>query len=858
MNLYEIIKKEVTQWKKEGYKSNFEALTEIFEYINKESYLRQAQIEALENYWYIRNILGSPTIEELYKKHIKGTKLLKALGVPENNYAGLEHLPENIQEQAIESIIDKIKNDNEFVKQNRLDGVRETLTLSYPSYILALAMGSGKTILIASIIATEFAMSLEHPDEHFIKNALVFAPGKTILGALREISFAAYERILPKRLFKKFITNVKIVYTQDNQKDISVIKGSIFNVIVTNTEKIRITAFSIKNSFFKDLKNLGYKSKDELKQLYANQRLHTLTSLPDLGIFSDEAHHTYGQKIGDELKKIRQTIDYIAAKTNLRVVINTTGTPYYKKKILRDVIYWYGLAQGIKDGILKEVSGNIKAFGEVKDDFFIQTVIEDFIKEYWNVKIFNNSKAKLALYFPQIDYIKDARENIEKVLIKHNINPSEVLLEVHSNSRPEIKDLFDNRINDPDVPFRIFLLVNKGTEGWNCPSLFSTALARELTGANNFCLQAASRCLRQIPNNTKKAKIYLSKRNVRILNSQLQETYGETLDDINMASSNLIPVRLTIRKKDIQPILIKEKITSVILKESVDKTKLNLPKLDVTPQKIKVQSSTLTLSDHKDKVLNVIDENTIEIEEPTTDIYFVAAEIADTYRLESLKVLKLLKVAFADATEIPYSVIEKLKKIIESQLSKYEIKEEIIERALALLKLEGFSINEETGDYYTEIKVNKTRFDNMVVGKEKYPDTEFGFHYTPYNFDSKPEKEFYNSILLKLGENPDDIEDIYFTGAITSADKTELLFEYKGDDDKWHTYTPDFIIRKKNGKILIVEIKGKPFRNELIEKSMKEIENLNKEKIKYEILKTDKDVLAYGELEKIFDLIYKG
>lgn len=857
MNLYEIIKEKVKDWKKEGYKSNFETLTEIFEYINKENYLRQAQIEALENYWYVRNVLDSPNIEELYKKYFKGIELLKALGVPEEKFSGLESIPdENIKKNAYESIIQQIKTDDTFVKQYHLDGIRETLTLSYPSYILALAMGSGKTILIASIIAIEFALSLEYPDEHFIKNALIFAPGKTILGALREISFAPYEKILPKRLFKKFITNVKLIYTQDNQKDIPVIKGGVFNVIITNTEKIRLTASSIKNSLFNNIKNLGDKNKQEVKELLANQRLQTLTSLPDLGIFSDEAHHTYGQSIGDELKKIRQTVNYIADKTNLKVVVNTTGTPYYQKKILRDVIYWYGLAQGIKDGILKDVSGNIKAFEDVNDGYFAQIVTEDFIREYWDIKIYDGAKAKLAFYFPQIDYIKNAKETIEKVLIKNNINPSEILLEVHSNSKDEIKDLFDNRINSPSIPFRIFLLVNKGTEGWNCPSLFATALARELTGSNNFCLQAASRCLRQIPNNTQKAKIYLSQKNVNILDNQLQETYGESLSDINMQSSELIPVRLTIRKTKIQPISVKEKIKNIVLKKTVDKSKLYFPELDVTPQKIKVKSNTLILSDKKGKVLNIIDENTVEIKERTSGIYFVATELADTYRLKSLNVLKLLKKAFNNKTEIPLSIIDKLKEIIEEQLSKYEIKEEIIEKVLALLKLDGFN-NDETS-YYTEIKINKRRFDELCLDINKYPNTEFGFHYTPYNFDSKPEKDFYNSILLRLGEDIDDVEDVYFTGAMTSYNKTDLLFEYKGNDGKWHTYTPDFIIRKASGKILIIEIKGEPFRNNLIEKSMKEMEKLNAEKIQYEILETDGEKLVYGELDKIYNLIYKG
>jgi type III restriction enzyme len=58
---------------------------------------------------------------------------------------------------------------------------------------------------------------------------------------------------------------------------------------------------------------------------------------------------------------------------------------------------------------------------------------------------------------------------------------------------------------NPEAPERVLLLVNMGTEGWNCPSLFATALVRKLANSNNFVLQAATRCLRQVPGNRQPA-----------------------------------------------------------------------------------------------------------------------------------------------------------------------------------------------------------------------------------------------------------------------------------------------------------------------------------------------------------------
>lgn len=851
--LYELLKEKVQEWKKEGYKCQYPEIQEIFEYENSVNFLRKAQIEALEHYWYVRLILNTPKIEEVYRKFYQGVDLLETLGIPHSD----REITDVLLNAGLEGIFTKIKEDDDFVKRYQLEGLRETFTLKYPSYILALSMGAGKTILIASIIATEFAMAMEYSSNEFVKNALVFAPGKTILGALREISYAPYEKILPPRFYKRFITNVKFTYTRDGEKDIPVIGGSFYNVIVTNTEKIRLTKESItKGLIGKLFRSIG-PNQEEAKNLVVNQRLKTITSLPSLAVFSDEAHHTYGQKLSKDLKRVRRTIDYIAEKTNLVVVLNTTGTPYYQRKVLRDVIYWYGLLQGIKDGVLKDVRGNIVAYKDVTDEDYIREVVNDFTENYWNITIEGGAKAKLAIYFPQIEDIEQFKPIVEQTLINKGIDPVNTILEVHSKAPTKVIDLFENRINDPSVPYRIFLLVNKGTEGWNCLSLFATALARELRGANNFCLQTATRCLRQVPFNRHKAKIYLSERNVSLLDSQLRETYGETLFDLSNQPQDTISVKLFVKKTEIPPIVIKRKVFKVYPKNGIfDITQVEFNDLkNKNPSKIKKRIYDLSEEDARGKVLKVIGEKEVEIQEDFLDVYSLAVDIADIYRLDSLTVLKKLRGFFKDSL-IPMSIAMKVKKNIEKSISNYEIKEEIVEEALALLKLEGFEKDENT-NFYTEIRINKTRFESLLLYWERSGKPELGFHYNPYNFDSNPEKEFFLQLLRLLNEDPDDVEDIYFTGAITSRGKTDFIFEYKGEDGTWHPYTPDFLIRKKDGRVIIVEVKGDPFKDEEAEKVMKEIEELNPDKVRYELLETDRDNLKFGEFEKVKDLVFK-
>lgn len=866
--LHDKLKLKVTDWRASKYESDYPAISEILDYnydsgTQSQRYLRNAQFEALENYWYLRLREGTPHIFDLYTRfYTDSIELLASFGIPTESQEVLKLALSG----GIDSIFEKIKSDDTFVKNYRLEAVRETLALSYPSYILALAMGAGKTVLIGTIIATEFAMALEYPDGPFVNNALVFAPGKTILGALKELSDVPYEKILPSRLYKQFIASVKFTYTRDGEKDIPIIKGSKFNLVVTNTEKIRIQKQAITKSLIRDLFTDPAKE-DEIKQEVANQRLQTIASLPNLAIFSDEAHHTYGQALGEELKKVRKTVDYLAESTNVLVVINTTGTPYFGRQILRDVIYWYGLSQGINDGILKEVRNNIIGYEEVGDEDFLNDVIVDFFKNYKDVRIYDNSPAKLAIYFPQIEDVAPAKLVIEKALINLGLDPS-ILLDVHNKSADNVKDMFDNRINDPHIPYRIFLLVNKGTEGWNCLSLFATALARRLTTSNNFVLQAASRCLRQTPGNTQKAKIYLSKDNVRVLDTQLKETYGESLQILNRTLPDVRKERLVLRKVEIPPILLKKKVQKVVPgSKQVDISHIQLQRPQTKGEELR--RIVYDLKDIPDRkgILIARSEDKITVEEDFTDIYSFAVELSALYRLPLMPVYERLKSLYSDG-EVPESHVPGIIMQLEETARNYEVTEEEVEYALALVKPIGFDKEEKDGQviYTTEIVYHKER-ENLLLRYEKLKELnkkDLSFHYSPYNFDSNPEVDLFLRVLELLNEDLDDVEDVYFTGAITDPAKTDFLFEYKGDDDRWHTYTPDFLIIKKNGKVLIIEVKMEKLRGHDVEgekglKALKlqEMQGLNPDKLKYEILFTDKDEIGFPNVQRMKHAIYE-
>lgn len=890
-HLHQLLSADVAAWRNAGYSHDaYPAIAELLAYQRESEtraprYLREPQLRALELYWYLRLVRDTPHIFELYRKlYPRTSDLLDALGL------GQGEIKELVLDDGLDALWERVRSDDEFVRAHKLESVRETLTLDYPSYILALAMGAGKTILIGAIIATEFAMAQEYPDGPFVQNALVFAPGKTILESLRELAEIPFERVLPPRMQKPFAASVTLTFTRDGERDIPVIRGSLFNIVVTNTEKIRIQKEAVRKSDIGSL--LTAAQEDAAKEEVANLRLQTIASLPHLGVFSDEAHHTYGQSLlgkwakhrdtGERIfreagvKKVRKTVDYLAEQTNVVCVVNTTGTPYFQRQPLRDVVIWYGLSEGIRDGILKPVSDNIFAYSYdgTESAALAREVVTTFFRDYGDVRLPNGAAAKLAIYFPQNKDLDELRPRVEASLAEIGVPPTVVLRNTSDSSRDEV-DAF-NRLNDPRSPHRVILLVNKGTEGWNCPSLFACALLRKLRTSNNFVLQAATRCLRQVPGNDRPARIYLSQENRAVLDRQLQETYGETLRDIEHTPRERETATLVLRKFRMPPLVVTRIIRTVVAADAQTPTPLRFERRERGWAAL--TRTTLEVHEQRRATYAVLqqvgDAVVIDTAAPVLDLYAAATELAASHRLDLWELYDELARIYPER-EIPEGDLPDLARQIEEQRRAYEVVEEEVDVALALVRLEphtgtpdprGWTRVEDTdgGAVYTaEITYFKDRERYLFpFGAASNNPGGFGFHYTPYDFDSKPEMDFFERMLREINVAPDDVEDIYYTGALTDPNKTEFFIEYKDESGKWRRYTPDFVIRKTDGQCLIIEIKWNiarhhPIDGEAGRKAMqlRRWEQLNPDRLRYHMIFTDSDVVPVDQLRPAVEFV---
>ena len=351
---------------------------------------------------------------------------------------------------------------------------------------------------------------------------------------------------------------------------------------------------------------------------------------------------------------------------------------------------------------------------------------------------------------------------------------------------------------------------------------------------------------------------------------------GTPIAELNQAKSKSRSTIIRLRKIKLPPVVVKQIVRSVVRKPVKDSTlTLARPTTTVAPR-LERQTFDIAQQEATRSLLKQVSESVeIKSEPETLDAYTAAVELASVYRLDLWQVHGELARLYA-GDDVPAHHLTDLAGQIEKQVCRYEVREETVEVALALVKPEGFErvLEADGTEFYTaEISYPIDR-ESLLLKFDEWRErwdgkaADFGFHYNPYNADSNPEKSFFEQLLEHIGLHPDKVEDIYFTGAITDPRKTDFFVEYKDEDGKWHRYTPDFIIRRKDGKCLIVEIKDARFEAATKEDlarhkrgqdaitvegrkavALKKWENLNPARIKYQMIFVDGNTVPHDQTE---------
>lgn len=820
-------------------RQNYKELTRKFLDVNNpeknpKAFLRQPQFEALEVYVFLKEFLGNAKVEEIFKAwyersgKFEGRKFGSFLGT-----AGQEMFQfgesDELELNSYKVLFEKMR------KNSR----------TYPNYIFALTMGTGKTILMATCIFYEFLLANKFPkDAHYCHNALVFAPDKTVLQSLKEIEAFDLTRVVPPEYVNFLTTHLRFHYLEEAGTSLDTLDRSRFNIIVSNTQKIilkrqhkeKTPAAKLFGATGETLAATGvyadaadlynFDQPEEEGELTTNQRFEKLRRLEQLGIYVDEAHHAFGKTLAKDMgvgakeadTSLRTTIDVLAASlkvagTHVVACYNYTGTPYVGREVLPEVVYAYGLKEAIDKGFLKKVM--LHAYSNTRTDEFVDIAIENFLKEAGELRP-EGLLPKLAFFAATVEELTgELKPAVERALLKYGIPTSRILVNVGDSKITTNDDIREfNRLDTEGSEKQFILLVNKGREGWNCRSLFGVGLFRE-PKSKVFVLQATMRCLRAIGEAQHTGHVFLSDDNLNTLNDELQQNFRISADELQKVAKDKERVEVRVVEPPVKIKLVRvRKLYQMREKAIVPGQKLGLDRADKENwntlvekyRLIETQQDGLTVADATRASGSRTFDLTVRRAKRTFSPMSLVAEVSRYLNRSPLEIEELLD-ATSESTDELVAITNEFNELL------YD---EIIPRLFRLLfDLDEYEKKDEyevdlikmPANGYYEVSASKDKIVRMHDAQIKDEERAKSFHLDTYCFDSGSENWLFWDLLREQR-----VKKIYFTGMLTHG-QSDFFIQYIDPDSRTvRSYYPDFIFQREEPdgslKYVIVEVKN--------------------------------------------------
>lgn len=586
---YELIRHKRDQW----YASPACTVKDFLDYIVSKGEMRDAQIESIRTYLYLKIACGNKPLWKLFAEGEFNDPDYK-LNPAEYGSTTYQTIVSNAGAMALMQYaqpdlhsVPKLPKLKELLRIKAEDIDYEAVFKSifydedYTDYVFSLPMGAGKTYLMAAFIYIDlYFANKDKGNPVWAHNFMIFAPSGTkssIMPSLRNIMRFDPSWVIPEPEASKLrrLVSFEILDQQKTAKDSNQIKNpnalKINNhqpydtmmglVAITNAEKVILDRVDKKDAQ-QELFQTAEQKKEWEQIKVANELRDVIGRIPNLAIFVDEVHH-----VVDKDNKLKQVIEKWAAGNTFNSKIGFSGTPYLKKPYritigteqpLKDssmatVVYYYPLASGIKR-FLK--TPRIED-SELPSRELLDRGVRDFLDNYMNVAydIEGNGqlrKAKLAIFCRSIANLeRDVYPQVSQIVSEYGMAASDVLLAYHQGGKegnetfPAPKDAEKEfQRLDEDSEKRIVLLVRIGQEGWDCKSLAGVIMPYEpdAKSPQNSVLQRTCRCLRQaVKYEDETALIWLNRANAVYLDQQLREEQNSSLAEIKAAGEKTLP-----------------------------------------------------------------------------------------------------------------------------------------------------------------------------------------------------------------------------------------------------------------------------------------------------------------------------
>ena len=839
---YQMIQNKCRQW----YESGECTVGNIIEYIKKTGQLRDAQIEAIQVYLFLKIACRCQPLEVLFRNGFFNTI---DLNTAELSTASREYLSQNPAaaalleyaclkndngEQVSAKLEEQIKKEPQSIDCDRF--FRDSFyNVSYTDYLFSLPMGAGKTYLMAAFIYLDLYFALNEPvNPAFAHNFIILAPSglkSSVVPSLKTIQNFNPAWILPEPA-----------------------AGDIKRKIM----------FEVLDQQKSDKKSNRTRNPNAQK-IARHQPFSELFGLVAV---------TNAEKV--ILDGLRAVVNKWMENETVNSVIGFSGTPYLEKKEkitvseklavssqeIANVVYYYPLINGIGNFLKKPV---VKISDIADSTLLIEQGVREFFDTYKDTVYEGGLTAKLGIYCGSIEKCEElVYPLVARILAEYDL-PASAILKFHKGNKeyaqPADSQLFFETLDKPISPIRVVLLVQIGKEGWDCRSLTGIILSQEGDCPQNMVLQTSCRCLRQVVRDMPEtALIYLNESNAQKLNTQLMKQQHISLQEFSTAEYHTVTLKrydrtAYLKLPRIDYYQLKVNYDTIIIDNAPDTEGEIKAAADTAKKENIVKTTDFTMKIRKTEILS--EEKGMMPAAFMPWLYGIVKESFGFMTMEQLKTQKTVlaelfnKITYEKEGVRYYSSLYDRKKA-EAAIRKafYEKRdftttEELIPDEASLLNIANFTAEvtaDRVEDYYPEQQIVKNIIADdegklqpdektkqmMQLAEEtgqtaivemlkkqvtSHPQKNRSFHYIPYRTDSRFEQKFLEEVLT-LKEIETLGLEVYYNG---DRAMTEFKIKcYRQNRNKWQyigMYTPDFlIIRRKDGKIhkiIIAETKGK-------------------------------------------------
>jgi type III restriction enzyme len=712
----------------------------------------------------------------------------------------------------------------------------------WPRFVIKMATGAGKTKVLSLLMAWSYFHKVYEPDSELSRNFLLIAPNIIVLDRLRAdfdgLRIFFNDPVLPDNghAGRNWRDDFQVVlHIQD---DVRIVRPT-GNIFLTNIHRVYlgdVAAPSLEDDDLADYFLSPFGPKPVGKTNDSNTDLGEIVrEIDELAVFNDEAHHIHDKRLAwfQSIQDIHHRM--LQKDLRLKLQIDVTATPRHNNgAIFVQTVSDYPLVEAIAQNVVKHPvlpDAVSRAKLAERKSPLITEKYEDYLLlgiEEWRKSYVEHEKLnKKAVLFVMVDDTKNCDEvgaHLEKicpelqgaVLVIHTKNNGDIS-EAASGKNKEELELLRKQSNEIDTwksPYKAIVSVLMLKEGWDVRNVTTIVGLRAFAAKSNILPeQTLGRGLRRMyfgSDQRETVSVMGTPAFMEFVESIQNE--GVSFDRVPMGGSGgrerqdslVIEVDTETPDKNIDALDIAlPRLTRRFNREFKDLAELDpttfgnakLPIKPFTPEETR-EIVFKTMLDAE--VHHIVQLDGIGLGDYRSVIGFFASQLLKDLRLVGGYEQLYPKVKTFIRDHLFTIVIDLEDPVILRNLSEPEVGKVLFEQFRAAInaltihesgssRIEGHIRLRDTRPFRTEprkfVQAKRSVF-NRIVGEANADGLELDF---AAFLDSVPDVQAFGKNYMAVG----------------------FKIEYVKANGELSTYTPDFIVRTTDGKVWVIETKGR-------------------------------------------------